>query len=293
MVVNMMYKIIAALIALWCTSPVYAQFVNSGVNDNLPLGAAQDAGGPTGFTTVTPSASANTKGVYTQLIASTTNNTQAILIEITAVENNISNFSFLVDISTGAAASEVVLIPNVIAEAGAQFSVDVTSVLVPISIPAGTRIAARAQTNSGAGTNTVGVKLTLFQGGFGAVGVDAIGASTATSLGTLVTAGNGSKGAYSQLTASSAHNYKGLFFVLDTQAVALGSFPTCAIDIATGAAASEVVLLPNFITLYLSTNFVPVTSPYYPISISSGTRIAARAQCSGAATLGISVYGFF
>ena len=54
------------------------------------------------------------------------------------------------------------------------------------------------------------------------------------------------------------------------------------IDIGIGAGGSEVVIIPDFLIRGDSNldNFTPVMTPALGFQVPSGTRIAARAQCS-------------
>jgi len=95
----------------------------------------------------TSGASANTKGSWTQIIASTTKKVVALsaLIDMYGVNS-------LWDIGTGSAGSEVVLIANV---PGTQYAMEVYH--IPILIPAGTRVAVRGQASTASSTALVAV----------------------------------------------------------------------------------------------------------------------------------------
>lgn len=100
-----------------------------------------------GGTSVPPSASANTKGGFTQLIASTSVDYLGFYVEVNLGDTNTSAsvgaFS-LIDIAIGGAGSEIIIVPNIQWYHGAsrprQF--------YPIPIPAGTRISARCQADA-------------------------------------------------------------------------------------------------------------------------------------------------
>jgi hypothetical protein len=93
-------------------------------------------------TTLTASASANTKGAYAQLIASTAK--RSVCMVVCIGQTGAIDQKFMVDIATGAAASEVVLVSDL----GIWYSNDqVTVGTIAIMIPPATRIAARCQCN--------------------------------------------------------------------------------------------------------------------------------------------------
>lgn len=111
-----------------------------------------------GGTQVEPGGTANTKGSWSQLIASTANPYKAILVAIgNQARDTRSGASWLVDIGIGAAAAETTLVPNLPARVQAATDLPVPRFHgpLPVHIPAGTRISARAQCS----INTAGDRL--------------------------------------------------------------------------------------------------------------------------------------
>lgn len=137
--------------------------------------------------TVTANASAHTKGAWTELIASTAFDVDALDIDVGNVSASGVNTATLLDIGVGAAASETVIIPDV-AVGGALFGDTIAnrvgiSFRVPIRIPKGSRVSARIQSIvTGGKTATVNVR-PLHSAIPVPVGstVDVIGSNTATS----------------------------------------------------------------------------------------------------------------
>jgi hypothetical protein len=163
-------------------------------------------------TTVTASGTAHTKGSYSQLVASTTYEAFGISILLAGLQTAAStNTRCLVDIGIGAAASEVVLIPdlmcgNVAQEAAASGMGAMYH--FPLYIPAGSRLAARSQALVVSDTCTVA--LWLHEWPLGApewVGsrVTAYGANTATSSGVNHSPGNSAYAAATQIVASTTN----------------------------------------------------------------------------------------
>lgn len=99
-----------------------------------------------------------------------------------------------------------------------------------------------------------------------------------------VTAGNGVKGAYVQLIAATAAASKHLIIMLLTTAIT-----QFAVDISTGAAGVEVVVIPNIIVQLTTAVGSETFVVELPFAIPSGTRIAARAQSSAANTINVAV----
>lgn len=116
-----------------------------------------------------------------------------------------------------------------------------------------------------------------FQGVFGGGGADdSVGTDLTNTRGTALTNSGvaHTKGNYTELDASTARNAAGIFVTLQGNGGQEGF-----VDIAVGAAASEVIIAAN---LHYVINAVNIRSWEYfiPIPIPGGTRIAARFQSS-------------
>lgn len=234
-------------------------------------------------TEITNSASANTKGSWIEIEASTDHEADAVLVHFLC--NTLNNFLF--DFGIGGAGNEQVLLSNFLVVAAGLRTV---AILLPIRIPEGTRLVGRCQASAGSGSSGNGfISVQLIHGGLLFQGpltrVETCGANTADSGGTSVDSGAGAgdtKGAYSQLIASTSFDYKMLFIVPgNANDYVRPSSNRWLLDIAVGAAASEQVIIPN---LQLGGSDVDdVISPLLigpiPINIPAGSRIAARAQC--------------
>jgi len=108
-----------------------------------------------GLDDVTLTSGIATKGAFVQVFASLARKTNYLTIHLD--DNNTSN-EYHVDIATGAAASEVVLIPDL------EFHVDLTgNNLLPVvysmkvNIPAGTRLSARCAATNNTDVVDIGV----------------------------------------------------------------------------------------------------------------------------------------
>ena len=201
----------------------------------------------TSFGTTVTGGSANTKGSWVELDASTSITCEGIWVHVN--RNNSSNYQNLIDIGTGASSSEVVLIPDLMMSVGDSSSGGV-SYFFPISIASGTRISARLQGNSGSRNVRVsctlvsdaGLDITPF------TNVDTLGAvSSGASEGTVVDPGAtiNTKGSYVEIDASTAQNYKGIVIAIGQNGntgLATASF---LFDVAIGAASSEVNFIEN------------------------------------------------
>src|SRR6266566_2064348 len=197
-------------------------------------------------TQLTAAGTANTKGSYAQLIASSS--ADAVFALITMQYSPAANPNAVaVDIAVGGAGSETVVVPNLLME-GITSSGN-WQILIPLHIPAGTRIAARCQSSVASDICYVG--MILFDGDFGLAegpgGYDAIGFTSATTLGTAITpnASVNIKGSYSQLVASALQDYRGFFACFDMQNTAVTPYGPWVVDIAIGGAGSEVIIVPD------------------------------------------------
>lgn len=103
-----------------------------------------------GATSVDPGGSANTKGLYSQIVASTNRMARFLSLSIGNQLNGVrSSQSWLVDIAIGPALGEVVIVPNLALNCSTSPDIVVPQVynMIPVSIPAGTRLAVRAQSD--------------------------------------------------------------------------------------------------------------------------------------------------
>lgn len=236
----------------------------------------------------TSSASLNTKGSWSALVASSTSDVCFVMVQL----NNNDPGNYAVDIGVGGAGSEVVIASNLFLNS----SNDAQGLYVfPCAIPSGTRISARCQNDTTA-SGTVVVNINTFDGGFtameGAAGIESIGLTTsgATSGTTITSAGTlYVKGSYAQLTASTSKDYLG--FIVAMGSAFGGTSDFFQVDFAIGAAASEKVILPNIIADVDTTAPLmwPNSTPFFPVSVPSGTRLSARCSTVFATALSIKV----
>jgi len=235
-----------------------------------------------GEATVTASASTHTKGSYSEIVASLAEDVDGLYVYL----SNESRQNYLVDIAIGAAGSEVVIAANLGMQKGGTFDSGkrTSQWVLPLAIPAGTRVSARCQTDAGSGV----LSARVFGQGRGLLSklrpcgtADTAGADTGSSTGTLIDAGAvaNTKGSWVEISSGIARSWRGLILnALDV----LGDCGEAVLklDIGVGGSGSEVVLLadlPYYKDLE-SDNVQPEASWPYPVSIPAGTRIAARLE---------------
>jgi hypothetical protein len=229
---------------------------------------------------VTPGTS-NAKGSYDQLIAATAYPAAWVLVTLSRTVGS----NFLVDIAVGAGGSEQVVVPNLPYSTNTSTSPTLSVFLLPLHIPAGSRIAARAQHAAGV-ADTIDVQVTLFApmagGEKGLERVEACGALTASSLGTSVDPGTSAntKGAWSELVAATAHPYRWACLSI-THDGTVGTSASSLVDVGIGAAGSEVVVVPNLAFFAANTiDAIPAPTSWFPFHVPAGTRIAVRSSCN-------------
>ena len=235
----------------------------------------------TAYTVVASTSGAvNTKGAYTQIVASTPYDSSRLFL--IAEFGNAGARLILMDIATGGVGTETVIIANL----AVYIDFDaIASGVVPlnVNIPAGTRLSVRVQSLT---ASTVATSHFYLENRALASLVNPVtyGADIANSRGTQVDPGGtiNTKGVYVQLIASTSSRIDSLVVCVTvlTQAISITAALRWSIDIATGASGSEVIVLPD-ITLAAnnSCNSVRPGLLYFPVSIPAGTRIAVRCSC--------------
>jgi hypothetical protein len=232
---------------------------------------------------VTAAATANVKGAYTAIIASTTADMHGIWIQIPRCATGTDN---LIDIAIGAAASEVIIAADLGVSSGTGAIGRGVGYFFPITIPAGTRIAARCQSTTL--SSVVHVQITGFEGGFLTPcvlsRVTTYGAATADSGGVSIDPGAtaNTKGAYTQIVAATTFPIRSLIFYLGNQINVTRTSADWLMDIAVGGAGAEQIMIPDVHVWCVSTEDTmhPQISIPMPVCIPAGTRISARAQCT-------------
>lgn len=242
---------------------------------------AIDAGvaiGPTtssDVTAVTASASTNTKGAYAAVVASTAVDCDGFLVTFAG---QTSNVRVLLDIAIGGAGSEDVIVDNLLWSANQNL---VHTFYVPVSLPAGTRIAARCQSSTGSVVTAVSV--VLVKGGWrtppSASAVITWGANTADSGGTALDAGAAANtfGTVVELAASTAADVFAVALQTAANANTTPKAGSFLVEILVGGAGSEVpVAAIGFRAAGVADSYGPGPDFWFPCAIPAGSRVSAR-----------------
>lgn len=255
-----------------------------------PNGEASGVGASSqGIGGVSDTSAAHSKGAWTQLIAST--GVDAAWVSFSYRPQTVGRVH-LIDLGVGAAGSEIPILSNIPHFYNSTLAQTFGGVTVPLHVPKGSRIAARNQCDASAGSQ-VFYLARILPDAMGSVGsqsiADTYNADTTTSR-TLVAVDPGgtanTKGSYAELAAATTQDYSGFFlgFTAGSATNSSSSNQQFILDLAVGASGSEKIIVPNIIMNGYSntslTAFRPANTPYFPIPIPAGCRIAARAQSS-------------
>ena len=220
----------------------------------------------------------NTKSAWKELIASTPYDSFGITVE--GAMTNIGSF----DVGLGAIGSEQIIVPDFYQ--GFWLS-GLRTLHFPIFIPAGSRIAGRYQSTAIATAPKMNVLLSEGDVNRAFSQIVTYGFIPGSSKGTSVDPGGtaNTKGAWSQLVASTAKDIRAIAIMLGDQGYnRTTNSADWLIDIGIGAAGVENAFIPNWWARYYYTSGAvaidPMISEWFWLPIPAGSRLAARAQCS-------------
>lgn len=246
------------------------------------LDAGSNAAASDGVT-VTAHATINTKGSWTELITATTIDTAWLLVEVMV---GTANAEALIDIGIGGSGSEIVLIPNISATVATATSFYTFTYVFPVQIPAGTRIAARAQSDVTVASCRVAVQC-IAPGAAGvmgcarheAAGPDTTG-STIKQIAVGGTANTDTAFSSGELIASTGFDWRWMNVCVTHQKNTAASTASFLVDIGVGASGSETVILSDLLMYTGTGSDMGATTLAFPVAIAAGQRVAARARCS-------------
>jgi hypothetical protein len=225
-------------------------------------------------TDATSSASAHTKGSYAQVVASTSadSNFMSFRIQNTSILN--TSAGQLLDIAVGPAGNEIVIAPN-LAVGGIGGGGNEALIQLPISIPSGSRIAIRNQSEVASQAARV-AQFELFN--FDATGVptevDSLGINTATSAGTKLA---GSSGSWTEIVASTTRAYTAICMVPSTAEDVQVNLTNRTLEVGVGSSGNEVSFGAINVS-YSANEFVAGRSNVvlFGQDIPAGSRLAVR-----------------
>lgn len=244
-------------------------------------------GGPneTAWTTLVAPAALNTKASsWTTVLASTSYETGWLLVIINAAT---VLGSVVFDLGVGAAGSEQILIADLMVRTNGSLTQQADATyLFPVSVPRGTRISARAQSNGASAQITLNVTCLAAGIGFepGEIRVETAGFLAATSLGTQLPDPGGvahTDGAWGQIIASTGFAYHWLCVSLTTDATTLSGRAQSLVDLAVGASGQEQEVIGDLFALgNTADDTIRPGAMCFPVAIAKGSRLSGRHRCS-------------
>lgn len=239
------------------------------------------AGASSVATTVTASASANTKGAVVELVAATEFNANWMLVQLTNASTGA--VFFLIDIMIGAA-TEQVIVPNLFAATRTGVGGS-DSYLIPIFVPKGSRLSARCQSNSISATIAVSLVLmsgTMLGGGQSPSFVSAYGADTAATLGTNVDPGGvaNTDSSWVQLTASTDRAHHWLIVAGRFGDANITTGAAWRLSIGIGAATETVLIADLHVSAGTNEDLPYGAVAQLPCFVPAGSRLTARVRCT-------------
>lgn len=272
--------------------PAYAGF---GHGRSETLGATYTAATTVAGTTVTASASTNTKGTWAAL-GTPTFDYDRVIVSVSQTAASAKLF----DIGVNDGSGNWFVIAEDLHFPGPKYADTVFSYSLPLHVPSGQQVGMRVQ--AGTGSHVILATLTGFtKGVYGAPGYSRmVRLSAATnSRGTAIDAGATAltKSAWVEIVASTATAYDGLFGVVGFNGdTARTANATALLDIGLGAGGAEYVIVENIHMRWTTTTDGPmIVLGEMPLPINASTRVVARLACSdntaGDRTIDLSLYG--
>lgn len=271
---------------------------------NLGLPRLLNEGADSGSTnrpnfTLTSGGSSNTYGSYVELASAISEDAGFMLIEVTnAIAQSATSTGTVLDIATGAAASEVVVIQALncgFMDRNATELAYPRGWMIPIFIPRGSRIAARIKSTVVSKVITVRCHyFAPFEGIIPSKSLIGMGIS-GLSGGTAITAPGAinTEGAWTEIISATAEPFAGLVMGFGGVNDTTQSNARMLVDIGMGASGSEIEIIRNVAVFTTTTEQVTAVSPLvHPAIIPAGTRLAARYQYNvSGSSLDITLHG--
>ena len=232
---------------------------------------------------------ANVKGSWVQITAATSFAYDSVTLILLQPVTDGGGDSFLVDIGIGAAASEIVVVPNIHFDGSRGSFADWTATitLLPITVASGSRLACRCQAFGAAGSRTIDVFVVGRSGGSNlnraiTGPVVAYGVLTASTNATLVDQGAvaNTYGAWTQivLSTSSAHNFLQVLVTNNDQNIGTAINNVFDFQVGLGGVGVETIIGQFRFGVSNGVGIVSIPAPLFA-QIPSGTRIIARCKC--------------
>lgn len=231
--------------------------------------------------TVTAAGTANTKGGYMEIIASTSSNATLLLAFVRSLSANGVNTAALMDIATGASSFETIIAADIaVGSHGAPANLasasgDSPIITIPFKIPASTRLSARIQCATASRTCDI-LFAVLDYGDYetAPTSVDVIGGNTANSNGV----GLDTSGSWTEIISSTTRAYRAVVMVPSMASDVRASSQNGTYELGVGAGGSEIafgLMDMRFGSSEQILAFQPSVS-LFSRAIPAGSRLAVR-----------------
>lgn len=250
-------------------------------------------------TSMTSGGSANTKGSWTDIGATTSFDYNAITFCF--ANGHAAEFMFDFGVSDGS--NRWNLISDLHLPFVRQANESYLHITLPLYVPAGSQLSGRVAASSSsliAAVNFIGHASGL--GGAPGFSKCVTLFSPSSSRGVAVDAGGSAntKGSWAQIIASTPEDVKAMFAIVGQNGdVSRAATSSALIDIGVGAGGSEFVLYPDAFVSWGTTADGPINNcgiPVFACDVPAGSRIAGRMQANtitaGDRTIDIALYGF-
>lgn len=260
------------------------------VTSNLPATPSTSTFG----TRATASASTNTKGSWSQVTASLPHDAYGFWLTMAGTATSATSTDGLLDIGIGAADSEVVLVPDLLAGWLGTPTQGPRTLFIPIFIPKGTRVAIRNQGVIAA--DTVDCMFHFKSGdpanrGLLFSGCDAYGIVSASSAGLAHTPGNtGAESTWANIGSATSKSYGAILPLIQSS-----NTTTTAIAYHWELGIGSVTLAEWY---YMGNTGEYLNGPFpaepAAVNIASGAQLQVRAEASGTAiAFDVAAYCFY
>lgn len=228
---------------------------------------------------VTSDVSTNTLGPYSEICSAAENTFVSNSIQIILDGKVPTETSMLVDIAIGEAASEIIILPQLLSRSVREGAAGSHIYSFPIKIPSGVRVSARCRAAISSGTVLVSLMrgADSFQGETGLSTVVDYGANISLSTGITVTPALAPTfGSWTEITASTTQSHRGLT-VCATRAAGFWASRRLAYQVAVGSVGNEEIIYgTNLIITSSAETGDGQTTNFLGTKIASGQRLSIR-----------------
>lgn len=235
---------------------------------------------------VDPGSSDHNKGSWVELCSALPFDVSGLILNVNAT---YVSSEYLIDLGIGAGGSEIVLVPNLLFSlVSNSWWATSSQYNIPIGIKSGTRIAARQQARTSSPSNWLKMSLQIFPANSFLMEslqcCEAFGANTGDTGGVSIDPGGSAntEGSWVELSSALPRTIRAFQFAVGSAGDPNKTSAYWAVDIGLGPEGSEIEIIKDFnIAVWTAVpQYQPQVSPLFPISLPTGSRLAARCKCT-------------